>query len=720
MTLIRLWSNISWLASRQFLRLVLLVIFSLLSLAMLVFPIAIRPSSYSLEVGTVAQQDIQAPRTLTYKSEILTEQARVEAENSIEPVYSAADPTISRKQIENLRVSLTYITSVRADSYATPEQKAQDLGQLQLTTLSSQIISEILNLNDNRWESVQNEALSVLEQVMRNNIRESSLYEARRNIPSMISYSLPSDQASLVADLVSGFVVPNSLLSTDQTSTKREEARNAVQPVEQKFVVGETIIQRGEIITPLIWEALEAYNMIQTSSDSQSTLAASLLVVLTGAFIALYFMRRSPPEMEQLRSLTLIAFVFLIFLYGARLVIPNRMVVPYIYPIPAFGLTIASLFGSELGMVFSLLLCILSTYNVQNSLDLLAFYILSSFCGILMLGRGRRVASFFWAGVAIGAAGSAVVMAYRLPDSVTDWYGIATLLCAAFFNGMASASVSLLFQYLFSQLLGLTTAIQLLEISRPDHPLLQYLMLNAPGTYQHSLQVANLAEQAAEAIGADALLVRVGALYHDSGKSLNPSFFIENQIPGVPNPHDQLEPIVSSGVIIRHTTDGVALAKKYRLPPRIQDFILEHHGTMMTRYQYVRAVEAAGGNAELVATEQYRYPGPEPHSKETALLMLADGCEARARAELPKNDDELRTLVKRVIDYCQREGQLDYTALTLKDLNRVADSFVITLRNTHHPRLKYPEIKTIPTGTNGSPTSGTSDKDIPQSSLNSV
>jgi putative nucleotidyltransferase with HDIG domain len=268
-----------------------------------------------------------------------------------------------------------------------------------------------------------------------------------------------------------------------------------------------------------------------------------------------------------------------------------------------------------------------------------------------------------------------------------------TLVLAAFLNGAASAGMTLLLQYIFSQVLGLTTALRLLDILRPDHPLLQFILRYAPGTYQHSLQVSNLAEPAAEASGADALLVRVGAIYHDIGKAMNPSFFIENQVPGNINPHDDLDPSNSSKTIVHHIQDGLQLARKYDLPPRIQDFIREHHGTLITRYQYTKAVQAAGNNPELVNVDNFRYPGPPPRSKETALLMLADGCEARARSELPKNEDEMRVLVKNVIEFCQREGQLDNTTLTLRDLHLVQESFVKTLLNTHHPRIQYPELQ---------------------------
>ena len=234
---------------------------------------------------------------------------------------------------------------------------------------------------------------------------------------------------------------------------------------------------------------------------------------------------------------------------------------------------------------------------------------------------------------------------------------------------------------------------QLLEISHPDFPLLQMFLRNAPGTYQHSLQVANLAQQAAEAIGADSVLTRVGALFHDIGKSKDASFFVENQAPGNLNTHVDITPEEAAQKIIQHVLDGVALAHKNHLPRRIDDFILEHHGTMVTRYQYNQALEKAGGDASQVNADQFRYPGPSPRSRETAILMLADGAEARTRAEGADSDDDLRTIVRSVIERVQKENQLDHAPLTMRDLNLITESFVTTLRGTYHPRIQYPSAE---------------------------
>ncbi|MHB0922850.1 MAG: HD family phosphohydrolase [Bellilinea sp.] len=677
-------------------RISLLVLCSFLALGALVLPIAIRQPGVSISEGDVAAQDVQAPRTLTYTSQILTNQAQEAAREKVQPVFLSTDPSITRSQLEKLRITQNYISAVRYDSFATLDEKIQDLSALQFVTFDTKTITSILNLSDSRWQTIQQESLSVLEQVMRRTIRTDQVADARRSIPTLINFSLPEDQAEIVTKIVEPFVIPNSLYSQELTERARQEAAAAVEPVSRTYIAGETIIRRGQIITPVAWEALVAFNLIETDNREEEIWAAAALVGLMSILLAMYFYRHQGAPFKSFRELVLLSIIFLVFLYGAKVIIPNRTILPYFFPIAAFALTIASLYTVEAGLIFPLVLSILAAYGLSYSLDLTIYYIVTGLVGVLFLGRGRRIANYFSAGLAIGVSGSAVILAYRLPDAITDWVGLATLIATAFANGLASASITLLLQFLFSHLLGVTTALQLMDLLRPDHPLLQFMLRNMPGSYQHSLQVANLAEQAAEAIGADPLLTRVGAIFHDAGKGVNPSFFIENQVQGKIDSHDELDPVEAAATIIQHIHDGVALCKKYRLPPRIQDFVREHHGTLLTRYQYTQAVEAAGGDPSLVDVERFRYPGPTPQSRETALLMLADGMEARSRSELPKDEEELRQIARKVIDYCLREEQLNQSNLTLRDLSTVTESFVKTLINTYHPRIRYPELRQLP------------------------
>ena len=259
-------------------------------------------------------------------------------------------------------------------------------------------------------------------------------------------------------------------------------------------------------------------------------------------------------------------------------------------------------------------------------------------------------------------------------------------------------------EWALERLFGFTTDFRLNELNNPTEPLLRRLLAEAPGSYQSSIMVGNLAEPAAEEIGADALLVRTGALYHDIGKLRRPFFFVENQFGG-DNPHDRLSPHLSALVIIAHIKDGLELAEEYRLPQAIRNCIGEHQGTSLIKVFYRRALEAAEDPHE-VPEGPFRYPGPKPQSRETALLMLSDVVEAAARTlERPSHQDIIQ-IVDRLIDDKLRDGQLDESPLSFKDLAAIRRSFYNTLTGMFHQRIKYPEqiaeeARTVARGANG-------------------
>jgi len=683
-------SNIfEYLNSAPATKIVILLITGFLTLLLMLNPLGVRQQNLDIKTGEVSPKDIIAPQSINYISDVLTKDAQSIAEKNVLPVYLPLDLTITRLQLTHLQNVLKYIDNVLNDSNASREEKLSDLTALSDIRLNNDTTLKILSLDTGRWKLMEQETLRVFEVIMRNPIRDYQIEETRQEIPSFISFAIPEDQASVIAEFIRPFITANSIYSETATIEARVKARSIVPPVSRSFVQGENVIEHGRIVSPADIEALEHLGLVKPQTKIEDVLAMFSIVALCTAFIGLYFNRRKFSLVLDARNTLAISAIFLLFILGARLSIPGRVVLPYLYPMAAFGLTMACLFNVEIGLIFSLIISFLGPFATNNSPDLSIYYALSGLCGVVILGRGYRIANFFWSGIVIGFAGGALIIALRLNSSNLDLIGIATLVAAAFINGLASASIALTLQFLFSQLLGLTTALRLLDLSRPDHPLLQYILFNAPGTYQHSLQVANLAERAAEAIGADTLLVRVGALYHDAGKASNPQYFIENQIPGTKNPHDDLDPAASASIIIKHVADGLVLAKKHRLPSRIQDFVIEHHGTLLTRYQYAKAVDMYG--EKNIDSSLFRYKGHKPHSKETAILMLADGCEAKSRAELPKDEKELKTLIKKVFDYLQNEDQLTDTALTLRDLNTISETFFTTLKNTHHPRIPYPE-----------------------------
>lgn len=672
------------------------VVFALtfvIAYGIIIFSIPSQGVAYSLKLGQVSTVDILAPTESNFISEYRTEQERIAAEKEVNNLYYPVDPGIARRQIEKLRGAITFISVIREDQYSNLSEKIEDIGLLSDINPNNEIADKILQVSLIQWQNLQEEALNVLEQAMRDYIREDNLHEIIRSIPSLIRFTFSQEQANIIVALVSPFVVPNSLFNEEATLAAKQEARNSVNPVIRTVAAGEAIVRRGQIITATTMEDLNHYNLVAPVDQTRIYVTVFFLVSLITIVTALYLGSSQHHQRMVLREIILISLVFLLFLVGARLIIPNRVVIPYLFPIAAFGLVISSLFTIEFGLISSLALIFLISYNLPNSAVLTIYYLLPGICGLLILGNGRRILHFLWSGLFIGLCGTAVIIAFRFTDATLDTLGLFTLIGASFFNGIASASLALLLQYLSAHLLGMITPLQLLELSRPDHPMMQFLLQNAPGTYQHSLQVANLAERAADQIKADALLCRVGAFYHDVGKAANPQYFIENQLPGKRNPHEDLDPYTSATVIIKHVSDGSRLAKKYKLPPRIHDFIVEHHGTLLARYQYSRAIEERKSDTDEVDIEQFRYPGPKPGSKETAILMLADGCEARARADYPKNQEELTKLVEEVVAFYEKEGQFSTTSLTLSDLTIISSSFVNTLKNMYHPRIQYPEAK---------------------------
>jgi hypothetical protein len=676
---------------RRTIRGLLLIVTALMSYLALVFPIALRQDSLPLQAGDVASSDLTSPRTVSYESEILTTRAKNEAANAISPIYLPADPSINRGQLEKLNRTLDFISSVRSDPYADEYQKIDDLKLVQSLVFDPEIAGVIIDLSEEHWITVQDESRRILELIMRENIRDYQLPEVVNRIPGLISYSFSAEEIGIIQYLVQPYIVPNSLYSQVETERSRQDAENLVAPVIKTYAEGQAIVLRGQVITAEQYEALVQLNLIRPEKLTKDYVASVALVVVFVIFIILYFSKRKNTPLSDIRSLLVIAVSFLLFLVAAKIIIPNRTIIPFFFPLPAFALLLVSLFNFEISFILPIILSILVTYGVTTTPDLLVFYIITSLVGASVLGKGKNFVTFVWSALSIAFAGFLVVLAYRLPNPTTDMVGLVTLFGTIVLNGFASASIALLLQFLLSQLLGLPTPLYLTELSRSDHPLLRFILQNAPGTYQHTLQVANLAEQAANAIGADALLTRVGVYYHDAGKAQNPSFFIENQPQGSIDSHDDMDPVIAAQTIIAHIHDGVKLAEKYNLPPRIQDFIREHHGTQVTKYQYNRALEQQADNPSLVDIELFRYPGPQPRSKETGISMLADITEARARSTTPKNEEELVKLLNSVFDNIYKEGLLKNTNLTLKDLTLIQASFHKTLMNTYHPRIAYPE-----------------------------
>jgi cyclic-di-AMP phosphodiesterase PgpH len=682
---------------------VVVAVSAVLAALVLILPILPGERTVSLRAGDVSPQDVLAPRAVTYVSRILTQQARDAAAAQVAPVYNPPDPLIARQQAETLQTAFTYITNVRINPYASLEEKLADLRQLSKVNLPTETATRILQLSDPEWEMVQQESQAVLERIMRQPIGPDQLQATLNSIPNYVSLAFPENQVSLVTDLVRNLVVPNSLYNETDTHTRRDLAAANVTPVTRSFVAGQVVIPRGKLVAE---DDLEAVFMLGLTTESLNLrVAASMIlaVALATVLLSMFVVQFHREITRGLRPVLLLALILLSFLTVGRIMVPGHTVLPFLFPVSAMGMLIACVFGRRLGILAALLVSVFTGLMGGNSLEIALYGGLSCLAAVLILGKGEKPVRFLLAGMAAGITGSVIVLIIRLSLPASDLVGILTLVAASLVNGLLSGSLALGLLFLVGNLFDITTNLQLLDLSRPDHPLQREILLQAPGTYQHSLQVANLAEHAGERIGANTLLLRVGALYHDVGKSAQPKFFVENQGPEG-NPHDRLDPEASARLIIQHTRDGLDLARKHHLPTRVKDLIVEHHGTLRTNFQYGLALNAAGGNPEKLDETKFHYPGPRPRSKEAAILMLADGVEAKFRAVGPTTSEDIETLVREVVDDRLAQRQFDQTDLTMHDVEIIREAFADALRGRVHIRLRYPEDeKKQPTKNDPSP-----------------
>ncbi|MEO9256077.1 MAG: HDIG domain-containing metalloprotein, partial [Tepidiformaceae bacterium] len=321
-----------------------------------------------------------------------------------------------------------------------------------------------------------------------------------------------------------------------------------------------------------------------------------------------------------------------------------------------------------------------------ESLELAAAYIAGGLAGAVAVHRADHLSRYALAAFATAGATGVVMASFWLIGTPRSNIELGWIAIAAIGAGLASAIIGLAAFVLLSMALGVTTRLQLMELAQPEHPLMRRLQDEVPGTYHHSMMVGALAERGAASIGADALVARVGSYYHDIGKLARPQHYIENMLDGTPSPHDSLEPRESAAIIREHVTTGIEIARKYRLPALVRDFIPQHHGTRLVTYFYRRAAQSG----QKVDPAPFRYAGPRPQSKETAIVMLADSCEAVVRARQGPGNPSIDELVDGVFAERLAEGQLDECDITMRELQQVAASFKSTLRAVYHPRVAYP------------------------------
>lgn len=653
--------------------------------------------------GQVALKTIYAPADFSYQGPLDSSKIRLakqEVSKSVVEIFNRQKLSLANEVLEKLPQDIKadeskkrllesiYDNIFNNNYFTTPDEKKRLLDNAQL-----------INVFDPLSGASKEIAVSAIK----------TLSEAREEFNKTIAKEpFSKKDRSVILDVISASIRPNIILDTEKTLKLKSEAESAVAPIYRQIHIkkDELIINKGQVVTKMQLKKLHSLYKAQPKSDSiffyiGIGILLVLFVIIPGVFLKVYFSNVYFSNRQLcLLSILLISAVFLV---KAVEVSPFSI---FLAPVASLPMAYFMLTGnSGASFLFASTLSIILGITFGNDLGLPVMFFIGSIIGIIAVSRVRRRSQILQAGILVAIAQFLSILGWGLINNLEysvalaqAWLGIG--------NGILCVAILTVFLPILEALFSLVTNITLLELSDFNQPLLKYMVLKAPGTYHHSLLVGNISEAAAESIGANSLLARVGAYFHDIGKIEKAEYFSENQL-DKENKHDILNPSISKTVIMSHVKEGLELARRYKLRKPIIDFITQHHGTSLVYYFYRRALEGQVEEDE-VKEEVFRYPGPKPQSKETAICLLADSAEAAIRAIEDPTPSKVEDAVHKIINNKFIDGQLDECDLKLKDLEKIASVFTRILTGVYHSRVPYPEKK-----------NGSSHKEQPKSSSDS-
>lgn len=659
------------------------------------------PVKYKLNVGDISQYDIQAPRDIN--NTLKTKQNAEENADQLDPVIidiENANSDMLNDAYEYFDELEKFILSVKEDGQiGTISDKIQRIDTLENYTV-------LLELDDTVLESIfTSEGKENLEDLKKIVIRDIIPGLTKKilmddNIAIEIASALQVIEGKekiaplepIAVDILQMVIKPNSRVDEKATSARREAYIESY-IMENPVIIykDERIISKDDIVTEDKFEVLKELNYIDSEGKPDYLLYISVFLIIFILFIVtfLYIKRFHPKVYYDRNSIMLICVTILIttfFAWCVKEFIPELS--SFIIPIFIAPIVIAIFLGVEPAISINIMLAFSYSLMLGRNLEFIIMTIVGGTFAAFYTSNATQRRRISLAGILLGLLNAVIIVFLGMIDK----RGIESLLNdagLALINGILSIILAIGLLPFLESIFNIVTPLKLLEYADPNHPLLKRLLMEAPGTYHHSLMVGNLAEVATREIGGNSLLARVGAYFHDIGKLKRPHFFKENQFSD--NPHDKLTPNLSTLVITSHTKDGEEVALKYRLPKIIRDIVLQHHGNTLVAYFYHKATQI--DKVEELKEENFRYEGPVPDTREAAVVMLADSVEAAVRSLSEKTPGKIEGLIRKIIKDKLDDGQLDRCDLTLKDLSIIADSFLQVLNGIYHERPEYPELE---------------------------
>lgn len=643
------------------------------------------PKKYSLKEGDVAPSDIKAPRD--FIDDVATQEKINKAVASVPDKYS-----------KNINVKSEAVDKVKDFFEKVIEYKALDINEEEkinrIKNNTGFILEDgdykvLLQLKDEEIKNISSFLQSCLSKILSQDIMtnsEEDLKKAKDDFNFYIdNFSVQKPIKKICSEIGLPLIKPNLYFDAEQTRELKEEAKKQVQPVVYKK--NQNIILKGEIVTSKHIYLMKKAGLLDEKSIADIWLyfGVALSILLLEILIIFYLYRYRNNYFNENSKLSIIAITLCV---NALFTIGTNIISGYLIPVALNVILLTLIFDPLTAFFISLPSAVIITFITNFSLDPLILYIIGNISGTLFISNVHERNNILLSGFYTGIINAVFVLASNFINNNLNATVILVQCFAAVGGGLLSGMLSVGILPIYEQLFDIITPIKLLELTNPNHPLLKRLLFEAPGTYHHSILVGNLSEAAADEIGANSLLARAGAYYHDIGKIKRPYFFKENQITN-DNPHDKITPKLSALIITSHVKDGLELAEKYKLPQSIKSLIEQHHGTTLVKYFYALAFN---NSSEEIAETSFRYEGPKPKTKEASIIMLADSVEAAVRSINNPTITEIETMVDKVIKDKISDGQLDESDLTLKDIEVIKNSFIKVLLGIFHNRIEYPEV----------------------------
>jgi putative nucleotidyltransferase with HDIG domain len=658
----------------------------------------ITPEVVEVSIGSKANRDIISPVTIV--DEIATRNAQEKAAREVKPVYTKED-TITKNQISRLDSAFLKIMEINGSELLTAEQKLEKLHEQVDIRLQEEMYGIFLSYSNEEIETLRRITRSILQEILEEGVsdRNNGLQLAVQQVnDALVLSSLDSDLRLAAREMAIASIVPNYLINQEETEKARQEARDIVRKIEIRE--GEVIVAEGEIISTELYNKIRNVGLLSESANMRPLYGLALLILLLLLFLGFYISSSGLPIAKNNTQFLMYVIIFVLNVIIMKVISIGQTLeyvgIGFIAPVAFATMLITMLIHQRVAIFSSFLFGIIGSILLNGeSINHMDFtyglaVTFSGAAGAFFLGKAARKTKILQAGFVVSVVMLfAILTVTMLKNAQISWIDISQYLLFGMLSGIIASILTIGLMPFFEAAFGILSPMKLIELSNPNQPLLRKLLIESPGTYHHSVMVANLAEAATEAVGGNGLLARVGAYYHDVGKTRRPHFFIENQM-NMENPHDKIAPQLSKTIITAHGKDGAEMLRDGGLPKAIQDIAGQHHGTTLLKYFYMKAKQES---AVDIVESDFRYPGPKAQFKESAIVGIADCIEAAVRSLSKPSPERIENMVRNIIRDRLDDGQFNECDLTLKDLDIIAKVICETLHGIFHSRIEYPEDK---------------------------